>query len=206
MSVEPGDGVTMRRLLVSVFAAALAMAPVGLAGTPAHADDSYAPEVPTSCHVDVPTVKVGRRVVLEIEVSSNSNLPEVGSVDLAISTAGPARAARASRVAARGVVWTRTVRYEGSPIKVVGPRLPRGQYRVTMEFTPDSGEFIGCRNAARFRVGAGGDNGGEDDDNPNLPNTGGPHLSLLLVGLALLAAGGGGVAESRRIRVTRRTA
>lgn len=196
----------MRRLLVLVFAAALAMAPVGLVGAPAHADDSYAPEVPTSCHIGAPTVRVGQRVVLEIEVSSNSNLPEVGSVDLVISTVGSSRAARQARLAAKGVVWTRTVRYEGSPIEVVGPRLPRGQYRVTMEFTPDSGEFIGCRNAARFRVGAGGDTGGEEEENPNLPNTGGPHLSLLLVGLALLAGGGGVVAESRRNRVTRRTA
>lgn len=196
----------MRRLLVSVFAAAVAMAPVGLVGTPAQADDSYAPEVPTSCNVAAPTVKVGKRVVLEIEVSSNSNLPEVGSVDLAISTVGSARAARTSRLAAKGVVWTRTVRYEGSPIEVVGPKLPRGRYRVTMEFTPDSGEFIGCRNAANFRVGGGGSVDEEPDDNGNLPNTGGPHLSLLLIGLALLAGGGGVLAESRRNRVTRRIA
>lgn len=202
----------MRRFLVSVFAAALAWAPVGLVVAPAHADDSYAPEVPTSCHVGAPQVTVGQRVVLEIDVSSNSNLPEVGSVDLVIFTAGSARAARTARAAlaarpvAGRVLWTRTVRYEDSPIRVVGPRLPRGLYRVTMAFTPDSGEFIGCRNAARFRVGGGGEPGGGDEDGPLLPNTGGPHLSLLVLGLALLAGGGGIVAESRRQRVPRRIA
>lgn len=190
----------MRRLLVAVFASALALAPVGLVSGSAQADDSYAPTIPTSCNIDAPSVRVGQRVVLDIEVSSNSNLPEVGTVDLAISTAGGQRAAQR---AAKGVVWTKTVRYEGSPITVRGPRLPRGLYRVTMVFTPDDGEFVGCRNSVGFRVGAGG-GVDEEDEGGGLPNTGGPHLSLLLAGLALLVGGGGLVAESRR-RIAPRT-
>lgn len=192
----------MRRLLVAVFASALALAPVGLVSGSAHADDSYTPTVPTSCNIDAPSVRVGQRVVLDIEVSSNGNVPEVGTVKLAISTAG---AQRAAQRAAKGVVWTKTVRYEGSPITVRGPKLPRGLYRVTMAFTPDDGQFVPCRNSVGFRVGAGGDVDEEEEGGGGLPNTGGPHLSLLLAGLALLVGGGGLVAESRR-RVAPRTA
>ncbi len=187
----------MRRILTVLFLAGLLVAPVA----PAHADDSYAPSIPTSCHIGAPTIKVGQRVVLTIEVSSNSSSPEVGSVKLAISTAATRTATRsAARVAARGVVWTKTVRYAGTPLEVRGPKLPRGSYVVSMAFTPDGGELVGCRNSAAFRVGAGGDVGGEDDDNGSggLPNTGGPHLWILLAGLALVVGGGALAGGSRR--------
>lgn len=180
----------MRRLLIALAIVGALLMPAG----PAAADDTYTPSVPTSCNIDVPHVAVGKRVHLVIEVSSNSTMPEVGSVKLTIGTASARQAARA---AARGVVWTKTVRYEGSPIEVLGPVLPRGRYRVTMAFTPDSGEFSGCRNTVGFRVGGGG-TGGEDDDDGTLPNTGGPHLWILLAGLALVVAGGGLAGGGRR--------
>lgn len=192
----------MQRLLVWMFATAVALAPLGLLAGPAQADDTYVPSVPTSCHVDAPRVQVGKRVRLVIEVSSNTNGPVTGSVDLAISTAGSQRAARL----AKGVVWTKTVRYEGSPVRVLGPRLPRGSYRVTMAFTPDGETLVGCRNSAAFRVGAGGAAGGEDEGSSGLPNTGGPHLYLLVLGLGLVGGGGVLVSEARRRRTTVQTA
>ena len=182
----------MRRLLTALAIVGALLVP----GSPAVADDTYTPTVPTSCHIGAPRVSVGERVRLTIEVSSNSNLPEVGTVDLTIATAS---ARQAARLAARGVVWTKSVRYEGSPIEVVGPKLPRGRYRVTMAFTPDGDGLTGCRNSVPLRVGGGG-TGGEDDDGGTLPNTGGPHLWILLAGLGLVVAGGGLAGGSRRTR------
>lgn len=174
----------MRRLLTAVAMVGVLLVP----GGPAAADDiEYPPGTPTSCNVDVPHVAVGDRVRLVVEVASNSNLAEVGTVRLRISSA------------ARGVIWTKSVSYEGSPIEVVGPVLPRGRYRVAMAFTPDDTELLGCRNAVAFRVGGGGDTGGEDDGG-TLPNTGGPHLWLLMAGLGLVVAGGGLAGGSRRTR------
>ncbi len=182
----------MRRLLSVLFIVGALLVPGGHAA----ADDTYTPTFPTSCNINVPHVAVGKRVHLVIEVASNSNVAEVGTVKLTISTASARQAARA---AARGVVWTKTVRYEGSPIEVLGPVLPRGRYRVAMAFTPDDGQLTGCGNAVGFRVGGGG-TGGEDDDNGTLPNTGGPHLWILLAGLGLVVAGGGLAGGSRRPR------
>lgn len=184
-----------------MFTAALALAPVGLVAGPAHAEP-YMPSVSTSCHVDAPRVQAGQRVRLVIEVSANTNTPVTGSVELAISSRGSQRAARL----AKGVVWTKTVRYEGSPVRVLGPKLARGSYRVTMAFTPDGETLVGCRNAAAFRVGAGGASGGEDDGSSALPNTGGPHLYLLVLGLTLVGGGGVLVSEARRRRVGVQTA
>lgn len=182
----------MRRLLTALAIVAALLVP----GGQAIADDGdYPPSYPSSCNINVPHVAVGKRVHLVIEVASNSNVAEVGTVKLTISTASARQAARA---AARGVVWTKTVRYEGSPIEVLGPVLPRGRYRVAMAFTPDDGQLTGCRNAVAFRVGGGG-TGGEDDDG-TLPNTGGPHLWILLAGLGLVVAGGGLAGGSRRTR------
>lgn len=188
----------MQRLLVWMFTAALALVPVGLVAGPAQADDTYVPSVPTSCTIDAPSVvKVGQRVRLTLEVSSNTGGSIDGSVDLTISTARQAK----------GVVWTKTVRYEGSPVRVLGPKLPRGSYRVNMAFTPDDGELVGCRTSAAFRVGASGDTGDEvDSSSDGLPNTGGPHLYLLVLGLSLVGGGGALVSEARRRRGALQTA
>ncbi|TWG90942.1 LPXTG-motif cell wall-anchored protein [Nocardioides sp. J9] len=188
----------MRRLLTALATVVVLLVP---AGTAAAGTDDYPPTFPSSCNINAPQVAVGQRVHLVIEVASNSNVPEVGTVALTVSTVD-ARAARAARVAPRAVVWTRSVRYEGTPLEVVGPELPRGRYRVTMAFTPDNAELVGCRNAAVLRVGGGGgdDTGGVTEPGA-LPNTGGPHLWLLLAGLGLVVAGGGLAGGSRRTRL-----
>lgn len=181
----------MRRLLTVVALVAALLVP----GGPASADGDYPPEVPTSCNINVPRVAVGQRVHLVIEVASNTNEPVTGAVELTISTA----ARREVAAARRGVVWTKSVRYEGSPLEVLGPELPRGRYRVAMAFTPDDSAVLGCRNAVPFRVG-GGQTGGEEDDDGVLPNTGGPHLWILMAGLGLVVAGGGLAGGARRSR------
>ncbi|MFD0806757.1 LPXTG cell wall anchor domain-containing protein [Nocardioides caeni] len=169
------------------------LVPSLLLASPSRADDlNYSPTVPTSCTVDAPRIKVGERPRIEIEVAANTTTLLTGSVDLAIATRAGAGRALA------GVVWTRTVRYEGEPRTVLGPRLPRGSYLVTMAFTPDDSAFVGCRNAGVFNVG-GGETGGEEDPVPgNLPDTGGPSVLFLLVGGALCASGAGVLGWGRR--------
>lgn len=180
----------MRRLLIALAVVGALLVP----GSPATADGTYTGTYSSSCNINVPRVAVGNRVRLSIEVASNSTMPEVGTVKLTISTASARSAARA---AARGVVWTKTLAYEGTPLEVVGPVLPRGRYRVAMVFTSDNPALEDCRNAVGFRVGGGG-TGGEDDDDGTLPNTGGPHLWILFAGLALVVAGGGLAGGTRR--------
>lgn len=189
----------MRRLLIALAVVAALLVP----GSPATADGSYTGTFPSSCNINVPRVAVGDRVRLSIEVASNSNIPEVGTVKLTISTASAREAAarQAARAAARGVVWTKTLAYEGTPLEVAGPVLPRGRYRVAMVFTSDNPALESCRNVVGFRVG-GGSTGGEDDDDGTLPNTGGPHLWILFAGLALVVAGGGLAGGTRRASAT----
>ncbi len=187
----------MRRTLVLLGALSglfllLLTAPPGARAEP------YTPTVPTTCTVGAPDVRVDERVFLNVVVSSSSNVPAAGSVDITITRRGTA--ARAARAVAPAVVWTRTVRYEGSPLRVRGPVLPRGQYAVAIEFTPDGGVLTGCSDTARFRVGGGGptDPDGPDGPDDGLPNTGGPHLFFVVAGAGLVAAGGGLVGRSRR--------
>lgn len=189
----------MRRFLAIVVLAALAALPAALPVAPASADGGYTPDVPTSCRITVPSAPVGERVVLRVRVTAATSLPVTGDVEVTISRR--AAAARAARVAGAAPVWTTTARYEGEPLRIVGPRLSRGDHIATVRFTPDSETFTGCNDAVRFRVG--GDVGGErEDDGSFLPDTGGPQLGLLIGGLVLLVAGGGLVVASRRESMT----
>lgn len=174
----------MCRLLLLPVLAVLAV--FGLA-TPANADPIDEPvDVPTACHVSVPSAVVGGRVVLNVIVTANTNLPVTGSADIKI-TKGTA------------TVWTKTVRYEDSPLRIVGPRLSRGDHVASIRFTPDADTFIGCEDVAPFEVGGireDGDTGGEGE----LPETGGPHFLLLVAGAVLVLVGAERVAASRRSR------
>ena len=140
-------------------------------------------------------------MVIRVYVTASTNVALTGSVDVSITRSG-ARPVRAARAAAD---WTTTVRYEGEPLRIVGPRLSRGEHVARIAFTPDSSAFAGCRDSLQFGVGATGDVGGEDDGAGLLPDTGGPHLGLLIAGLGMVGAGSVLVAR-RRERVTPGTA
>lgn len=187
----------MRRLLLLPIVASLALfAPVA----PASADEPYPPgELPTSCRVTVPSAVVGERVVLRVVVSVNADRPVTGDVKITVARNGAA--ARAARPAQRAT-WTKTVRYEDEPLRVVGPRLSRGDHIASIRFTPDNDVvddlvLLSCEDRVRFQVGGAGDVGGEDTP---LPDTGGPPLLALLFGAGLVATGGGLVGGSRRSR------
>lgn len=170
----------MRRLLlVPVLAVVALLAPTG----PASADDTYTPDIPTSCRVTVPAVAVGDRVVVRVLVSASSNMPPTGSVELTITGAANP--------------FAKTVRYEGDELRIVGPRLAKGAYVASILFTPDDGAYLGCSDDVRFEVGGLTDPGDEVGGEETLPETGGPHLLFLLLGAGLVTVGGGLVGGSR---------
>lgn len=198
----------MRRILVVLGAlfAALAFLPA----SPAGAED-YPSDLATSCHIETPGAIDGERVVVDIAVTSNSSQQPTGTAEVSISKGG------GSGRAAPGAVWSTSVPYDGSPVRITGPRLKPGRYIANMAFHPSSGAYQSCTGTLAFRVspgavspageGPGGSGaatgaaggGGVGVGGGLLPNTGGPHLALLLLGLGLLVAGGGVVTRSRRL-------
>jgi hypothetical protein len=193
--------------VVKKFAAALTVALVSYVVAPAfvapaHADqhnDPYTAGVRTSCNVTVPAViKRGSAPRIRVDVRPNSPAQGAnprGNVRVTISQAGTR-------------IFTRTVSYRGSAIVVTGPTLTQtGRYQVRTHFeTADGSAFRSCNGSAAFdiRSGQGPDDettGPQGGDNPAgglLPDTGGPHLTWLLLGLALLGTGGGLVYGARR--------
>lgn len=179
-----------RLLLLPVLAVLALLAPI----SPASGDDTYTPDIPTSCSVTVPAVAVGDRVVVRVLVSATSNVPPTGTIELTIDRAGAARAARVARV---DLPWTKTVRYEGDELRIVGPRLSKGEYVAKVRFAPDAGAYLACQDRAPFNIGGATDPGDEVGGEETLPETGGPHLLLLLLGAGLVTVGGGLVGGSR---------
>lgn len=168
----------MRRLLVLASAVTAFLVVLLCLPGAARADtDPYSPKVPTSCHVSVPTAVVGQRVVVRVRVEASDGQDPRGTVRLTLGSPS----------------WSRTVAYDGAPLRIVGPRLAPGRHVARVRFVPKGNRYSGCRDAAPF--GIGGEEGGPSED---LPNTGGPHLLVLLSGLGLVAAGGGLVEVGRR--------
>lgn len=183
----------MRRIavLLSALLALFAFAPGAQA-------EPYSPGLPTSCEISVTTSGPGKRVVIDVSVTANGAEQPTGTVDVSISKGNAT--ARGARAAAP--VWTATERYEGAPLRIVGPRLGAGDYLAGLAFSPEGNLYASCNDTTRFRVAAGEvggrDSGGGPGGSGFLPNTGGPHLILLLLGLGMVAVGGGTVVRSRQ--------
>ena len=182
----------------SVVVAGALLGAVALVGAPAQAvsaPDPYSGTLDTQCSVDVPaTIEPGDRVVVRVSVAANSPTPPTGKIDLTISTAGG------------DAVWNRTVRYSGGTERVVGPVLPKDDYRATARFRPSDSAFAGCRDSELFAVDD-TDQSSPDDPGPDglLPDTGGPALLWLLVGVGLVGGGAATVAHARRRTATAST-
>ena len=171
----------MRRLLV-LPSAGMALFALLLVLSPGARADDYVPTVPTGCHLSVPATVVGDHVIVRVRVSAASGTP-TGQVTVSIPRKPDA--------------WSVSARYEGKPLRLVGPRLPKGKHVATVVFRPDDQRFSGCRDQAPFGVGGvGGGGGGQGGE--TLPNTGGPHVMWLVAGMGLLATGGGLVERGRR--------
>lgn len=175
-----------------VIAGAL-LGAVSLTGAPANATsapDPYSGGIDTSCSIQVPAVvEPGDAVVIRVTVAANSPTPPTGELDLAIAT-DPGG----------DTVWAKTVPYSGGTKRVVGPVLPKDEYRATARFRPSDQTFDGCRDAAAFAVRVGGQDDDDDGDNPGgtLPDTGGPAALWLILGLSLVGGGVATVAYARR--------
>jgi hypothetical protein len=197
-------GVSVLRKLVVLLALgmmSLAVAPVLVAPANA-ADDPYTNGVRTSCHIAVPAV-VRVDQAPRIRVTVRPNAPAAG-----------ARAARAERpqgtvdisiTKGGSQIFSRSVDYNGSTVTVVGPRITQpGHYVVRARFRTDDGStFKSCHNNTAFDVSRGGSpdtippDGGTDNPDGLLPDTGGPDLGWLLLGLALVLSGVGLVVAAR---------
>lgn len=183
----------------SVIAGAL-LGAAALVGAPANAvataPDPYSGSIETDCRVSVPAVvEPGKNLVITIRVAANTPTPPTGDVDIAVTTRPGG-----------STVWRKSVDYRGGTQKVIGPKLDEGRgYTVTSRYRPGDSAFARCRGNLAFAVdNAGGHNGpGNDNDNGDgpgglLPDTGGPALLWLLLGVGLVGGGSATVVAARR--------
>jgi hypothetical protein len=176
-----------------------------LVGVPAQAGaaapDPYSPSVDTDCVLIVENVvEPGEKVVFRVSVEANSPTPPAGKVDLTIQTSDGGSIAARSAARATEVLWSKTITYDGGVRTVVGPRVTKGHhYTATQHYRPFDSTFEECRAHQAFNVGA-SDGGGPDDENPGgtLPDTGGPAMLWLLLGLSLTGGGVATVVYARR--------
>jgi LPXTG-motif cell wall-anchored protein len=179
----------------SVLLAGAILGAASLVGAPsaaqASAPDPYSGGITTECSISVPAhLDVGDKVKLTVRVKANSPTPPTGKLDLAILEDST-------------VLWSKTVSYNGGTKTVVARSLPKGNdYRATARFRPSDNTFKRCHDSTPFAVAA------VNNHNPNgnntggpgglLPDTGGPALLWLLLGLGLVGGGTGAVVYSRR--------
>lgn len=161
-------------------------------GMPSAGADPYTALVNTQCEVTTPVAKSGERFEVTVRVRANSTTDPQGRVTVRLQrTPG-------------GEIWKKTVAFSGTPVHLVGPELEAsGSYRATAVFHAAEGSiFRGCSGSAAFTV----DQDGSTDDDPDdggsqggiLPDTGGPNLWWLVLGLALVGTGAGTVVIARR--------
>lgn len=180
----------------SVVLAGAILGAVSLVGVPtqaahAAAPDPYSGSIETDCGVSVPAVvKPGKPVIIKISVDANSPTPPTGQVTVAIKVKPSGN-----------TVWDKTVNYNGGTKTVVGPVLDNSRnYSVSSRFKPSDATFAKCHAAVAFAVGTANDNDDDDDNGPGglLPDTGGPALLWLLLGVGLVGGGTATVVYARR--------
>ncbi|MDQ6522133.1 LPXTG cell wall anchor domain-containing protein [Nocardioides sp. LHD-245] len=180
---------------LAMLTAAFAVAP----STPAQAD-GYTPKIPTVTTIKVIANEAGKPVVLEVSASANHPTPPAGNIAITLATGGTA--ARGARALVAAPVFSTTVHFVDRPIRVEGPRLPKGRYVATAALTPDDAALFlpSSGTTQTFRVDSDDNGGGDGDDKggAGLPSTGGPDLMWLLLGGGLVLAGAGGVGYGRR--------
>ncbi len=181
--------------VLALVLTSFAVAPGFVASANAADDDPYTAGVRTSCNISVPAVvRVGLAPRIRITVRPNAAQASgaraekpTGTVALRITKAGTS-------------IFSRTVDYNGAPVTVVGPVINQpGHYVVHARFrTADGTTFKSCQNTTAFdvRQDDAPDAGPSPDpgvNNPDglLPDTGGPNLLWLILGLVLVGSGGG---------------
>lgn len=196
---------TIRSAVISgaVVAAFVVLGAWGAPAAHSAAPDPYNPSVSTECGVTVPTrVSSGARLTITLRVTANSPVDCIGDIRVQVRAADGDAALRS---AVGAVLWSRVLRYEGDPVQLRGPALPDGRYVVTSQFNPDDASFVECDGRAVLTVGGQtsdpdpeGPGDGDDGSGGFLPDTGGPDLFWLLVGVGMVGTGSVVVARSRR--------
>ena len=179
----------------TVVLAGAILGAVALVAVPAQAGatapDPYSGSIETECSISVPAVvEPGKRVVVKVSVDANSPAPPTGKIAVSIS-----------EKPSGDVVWDKTVNYNGGTKRIVGPVLDRGHdYVALARFFPDDKTFARCRASEAFAVDSIDDNNPPDDDGPGglLPDTGGPAMLWLLLGVGLVGGGTATVVYARR--------
>ena len=182
----------------SVVLAGAILGAVSLVGAPAQAGaaapDPYSGSIETECSTSVPAVvEPGKRVVVKVAVDANSPATPKGKVTVTI-------AAKPSG----NRVWDKTVNYNGGTKTVVGPVLADDRhYTATARFVPSDNTFARCHATEAFLVDNVDDNDNDNDNDENgpgglLPDTGGPALLWLLLGVGLVGGGTATVVHARR--------
>lgn len=189
-----------------VGAAAVMSVSVGVTEAAPAAPDPYSTKVNTTTVVTTPTpIRTHTRVEMTVEVTANHPTQPTGRVTLTLHAA-PGGGGQSRAAAAGPDGWTRTIDYDGGSEQLLGPAFPqKGTWLVTAVFTPDdTATFRGSRDGWTFEVvSRGGGNGGDGDGDDNgglLPDTGGPALLWLLLGVGLVGGGAGAVVVARRRR------
>jgi LPXTG-motif cell wall-anchored protein len=188
-----------------VTTVAVMSASVGAGQAAPSASDPYSTKITTKTVVRTPTpIHTDTHVDISVKVTANSPTTPTGEIKLTLhSSTGGGGQARSAAAGPDG--WTRTISYNGGTDHVRGPAFPKvGDWLVTAVFTPADDTFRGSRDGWVFEVisGNGGDDNGDDnnDDGGLLPDTGGPALLWLLLGVGLVGAGGAAVVVARRRR------
>lgn len=161
--------------------------------------DPYPAQVRTTCSLEAPSEVVrGNGIDALVEIVSDGTFPVAGTISL-VFTSPDGR-----------LISKRTTQYNGQKVKITtGKFQAMGNYTRTLTFRPSGTALRPCSTTADFRVagalatappttdGNATPSGGVDQ-NGILPDTGGPALLWLLLGLALLVSGAGVLAYSRR--------
>ncbi len=187
--------------VLALVMTSFAVVPSLIAPASAADDDPYTNGVRTSCQIDVPAVvEVDHAPRIRVTVRPNS--PAAGN------RAERPKGTVTVRINRKGTsIFTKTVPYEGRTVTVEGPVLKQtGPYVVRAKFrTADGTTFKSCSNETSFGVraentpGPGpGPNPGPHDPDGVIPDTGGPNLLWLILGLLLVGSGSGLVYIAKR--------
>ena len=172
------------------------------------ADDPYVAGVRTSCHLAVPAVvSVGKAPRVRIHVRPNAPSQAAGT-RAAARADRPTGSVTVSIHKGGASIFSKTVAYNGSPVTIQGPVLTgAGRYQVHGTFrTADGSVFKSCQSDTSFLLSSGtgpntevpGPNPGVTNPSGLLPDTGGPNVVWLLLGLTLVGGGGGLVVAAKR--------
>lgn len=189
----------LRRLLVLAL---VALPSVLLPLQPATAAP-YTPKIPTTTVIKI-VVAADHTVSVVVKVVANTGKGHPhGTVTVQIDAFSPT--ARGARAAAPSS-WESTVDYDGGRVRIQAPELSQGTYVAHASFTPSGDVYRSSRTTSRFSTGAtpaeqpGPGTQVEEPLGGLLPDTGGPALLWLLVGVGLVGSGAVLVGYSRRRR------